>query len=78
MFIEKAKNGEPGYDINKSLAYNLDKTYCGEEYARRQRTWEDIVTELGNQAKEEGILQNFSRDYTESIGEFDENRVQVR
>lgn len=77
LVLEKAKNGVPGYDINKSLAYNLDKTYCGEEYAPGQRTWEEIVTELGNQAKEEGILENFCKK-PDSLGANYEGPIRTR
>lgn len=57
--LEKAQNNEEGFDINKSLAYNMDSVYCGEEIPEGQPKWYEIVEELKEHVKEEGILNNY-------------------
>ena len=53
------------YDSSKSLAYYMDPIYCGEINEDGEK-WYQIVDEIKEEVKEEGILESFCDKYTKN------------
>lgn len=52
-------SGDPRYDANKSLAFNLNVTYCMDPIGPSEMTWAEIVDQIKEEVKETDILDNY-------------------
>ncbi|MCM1371107.1 MAG: glucosaminidase domain-containing protein [Clostridium sp.] len=56
--LERVQNNEEGFDINKSLAYNMDPVYCAHIPEEGPR-WYQVVDELKLKVIESGMLADY-------------------